>query len=133
MVTVASPMVAELLAARVSVLVVVVLAGLTEAVTPFGRPEGAKLTLPVKPFWAFTVIVLVPLLPRATPKAPGLADSVKFGGGCEDPETPPQPARLPSAQVPARSQPQSGTLADLVIRYPQNPNERRRVDAGNLS
>jgi hypothetical protein len=49
MVTVAAPRVAEALAVRVNVLVVVVLDGLKDAVTPVGRPEAARLTVPVKP------------------------------------------------------------------------------------
>jgi len=80
-VTVAVPTAAELLAVSVKVLVVVVLVGLNDAVTPLGRPEAAKLTLLVKPFVGFTVIVLVPLVPWARFKAAGLADSVKSGGG----------------------------------------------------
>ena len=51
--------------------------GTNAAVTPLGRPEAAKLTLPVKPPTSPTVIVLVPLLPWATLKAPGKTDSVK--------------------------------------------------------
>jgi hypothetical protein len=62
-VTVAGPVVAELLVVRVSVLVAVVLAGLNEAVTPVGNPVAARLTLPVKPPVGFTVIVLGMLLP----------------------------------------------------------------------
>src|SRR5208337_1686931 len=117
MVTVAAPVVAELLAVSVRVLVVVVAVGLKDAVTPLGRPEAAKLTLPVKPFWPFTVIVLVPLLPWATDKAVGFADSVKLGGCCAAPEAPPQPARFTTRKhVPARSAPQNNTLADQLIR-----------------
>jgi len=86
MVNVAAPMVAELLVVSVKVLVLVEFAGLKDAVTPLGRLESVRLTLPVKPFWSFTVMVLVPLLPRGTPKVLGLADSVKFGG-CAAPET----------------------------------------------
>jgi len=36
---------------------------LNDAVTPFGRPDAAKLTFPVKPFWGATVMVLEPLDP----------------------------------------------------------------------
>ena len=49
-VTVAVPVLAVLLAVRVSVLVLVALLGLNEAVTPLGRPEAARLTLPLNPF-----------------------------------------------------------------------------------
>ncbi len=82
MVTVDVPVVAAALAVSVNVLVLVVLfglivlLGLKEAVTPLGKPEADKLTLPVKPFCGATVIVLAPLLPctRVTPF--GKAESV---------------------------------------------------------
>jgi hypothetical protein len=53
------------LAAAVSVkeLVVVAEAGLNDAVTPLGRPDADKLTLPVKPFRGATLMVLEPLNP----------------------------------------------------------------------
>jgi hypothetical protein len=58
------PTVAVGLAVNVSVLVLLVLVGLNDAVTPLGRVEvTAKLTVPVKPFSGLTVTVLVPLLP----------------------------------------------------------------------
>ena len=57
------PVVAVLLAVSVKILVAV--AGLVpnDAVTPFGRPDAAKVTLPVNPFWRATVMVLEPLDP----------------------------------------------------------------------
>src|SRR5437667_3406 len=36
---------------------------LNDAVTPFGRPDAAKVTFPGKPFWGATVMVLEPLDP----------------------------------------------------------------------
>ena len=63
MVMVTVPRVALLLAVRVSVLVFVVLVGLNAAVTPAGRPEAERLTLPVNPLIGLTVLVLVPLPP----------------------------------------------------------------------
>src|ERR1017187_2378578 len=80
MVTVGGPpVVAELLAVSVKMLVLVVLDGLNDAVTPLGRAEvTAKFTLLVKPFSGFTVMVLVPLLPWAMLKLLGAADSVKL-------------------------------------------------------
>lgn len=75
-VTVAVPVVAVPLAVSVSVLVPVVLVGLKDAVTPLGRPEADRLTLPVKPFVGFTVIVLVPLPPCVTVTLVGAAESV---------------------------------------------------------
>ena len=65
MVTVEEPTVAVLEAVSVSVLVVVALAGLNEAVTPDGNPLAARLTEPVKPPLGVTVIVLVPFAPSA--------------------------------------------------------------------
>ena len=73
------PAVAELVAVRVKVLVLAVLVGLNDAVTPLGKPEAAKLTMPAKPPVGTTVIVLVILLPWATTKVSGVADSVKAG------------------------------------------------------
>ena len=78
-VTVTVPIVAVLLAVSVSVLVLVVLAGLNDAVTPLGRPEAAKLTLPVKPFCGVTVMVLVPLAPCTIVTLLGAAESWKPG------------------------------------------------------
>jgi hypothetical protein len=50
MVTVTVPVVAVLLAESVSVLVLVALLGLNDAVTPLGIPEADKLTLLLNPF-----------------------------------------------------------------------------------
>ena len=61
MVTFTVPMAALLPAFNVNVLPVAVLAGLKEAVTPLGKPEAERLTVPMKPFCALTVIVLIPL------------------------------------------------------------------------
>ena len=57
------PMAAVLLAVRVNVLVLTVLLGLNDAVTPVGRPDADKLTLPLKPPCGVTLIVLVPFAP----------------------------------------------------------------------
>ncbi len=57
------PVVAALVAASVNALVMVAGFGLNDALTPLGRPEADKLTLPLKPFCGVTVIVLVPVLP----------------------------------------------------------------------
>jgi hypothetical protein len=48
-VTEAVPVAALLLAVRVKALVLGVLLGLKDAVTPLGRPDADKLTLPLKP------------------------------------------------------------------------------------
>ena len=62
-VTVAIPVVAALLALSINVLVLFVLVGLNDAVTPLGKPDADKLTLPLKPFCGVTVMVLVPEAP----------------------------------------------------------------------
>ena len=68
------PVAGELPAVSVSVLVVVVELGLNNAVTPLGRPDTDKLTLPVKPYCGVTVIVLVPLAPGVRVKLLGDAE-----------------------------------------------------------
>lgn len=50
MVTVTVPVAAVLLAFSVKMLVLEVLLGLKDAVTPLGSPDANKLTLPLKPF-----------------------------------------------------------------------------------
>lgn len=78
-VTVKPPVAAVLLAAMVSLLVPVVLAGLKKAFTPLGNPEAVKLTLPVKPFWGVTVMVLAPLEPWVRLTLLGAAENAKSG------------------------------------------------------
>ena len=80
-VTVTLPVVAVPPAVSVKVLVPVVLPGLKAGVTPLGKPEADKLTLPLKPLSGFTVIVLVPLEPCVMVRLLGEAERVKFGGG----------------------------------------------------
>lgn len=75
MVIVAGPTVAAPEAVRVRMLVVVVLAGLKEAVTPTGRPLATRFTAPVKLLRLLTVMVLVPLLPCTTLTLFGEAES----------------------------------------------------------
>jgi hypothetical protein len=82
-VTVADPVVAVLLAVSVSTLVPVVGFVPNAAVTPLGRPEAARVTLPVNPPTSVTLIVLVPLLPCVMVRLPGESESVKLG--VEDP------------------------------------------------
>ena len=62
-VTVDGPVAAVPLAVIVKELVVVAEAGLNVAVTPLGKPDADKLTIPVKPFWGPTVMLLEPLDP----------------------------------------------------------------------
>jgi hypothetical protein len=78
-VTVTVPVAAALVAVSVSVLVAVVLVGLNDAVTPDGRPDAARLTLPLKPPSGKTVIVVVPLAPCVTVTVAGDAVSKKLG------------------------------------------------------
>ena len=75
MVTVAVPVVAVEFALSVTTLVEVV--GLVPklAVTPAGSPDAERLTLPLKPFTGFTVMVLVPLPPWVTVTLAGDAES----------------------------------------------------------
>jgi len=75
-VTVTVPVVAVPLAASVNVLVAVVGLGLNDAVTPLGKPDADKLTLPLKPLCGVIVTVLAPLLPCVMLKLPGDAESV---------------------------------------------------------
>ena len=70
---------AEVLAVSVSTLVPVVGLVAKPAVTPLGRPDAARVTLPVNPLVGLTVIVLVPFAACAMLKVLGEADSVKFG------------------------------------------------------
>jgi len=77
-VTVKLPVDAVLLAVSVSVLVLVVLLGLNDGLTPLGRPEADKLTLPPKPLCGLTVIVLVPLVPWVIVTLLGDAERLKF-------------------------------------------------------
>ena len=62
-VTIAFPFFAVVLAVRVRVLVAVAGSGLKEAVTPFGSPEGASVTLPENPLTGVMVMMLLPLVP----------------------------------------------------------------------
>jgi len=80
-VTVLVPVAAVLVAVSVSVLVPAVLAGLNTALTPDGRPDADKLTLPLNPFCGVTVIVVVPLVPCVITTEAGDAIRVKFGAG----------------------------------------------------
>jgi hypothetical protein len=61
--TVAGPTVAVLLAVSLSTLVPVVGFGTNAAVTPLGRPDADRFTLPANPPASATEIVLVTLLP----------------------------------------------------------------------
>jgi len=81
MVTATVPVVAVLLAVSVNVLVAVAGLGLNEAVTPLGRPEADRLTLPLKPFCGVMVMVLALFAPCVMVRLLGEVESVKFGVG----------------------------------------------------
>ena len=57
------PVVAVALAVSVKILVAVVGFVPNDAVTPVGRPDATRVTLPAKPFWGVTVMPLEPLSP----------------------------------------------------------------------
>jgi hypothetical protein len=78
-VTVALPSEVELLAVKVSVLVVCALVGLKEAVTPAGRPEAEKVTLPVKPFQGVTTTAVLAVDPCLTLTLLAKVERVKVG------------------------------------------------------
>src|SRR6267143_354608 len=75
------PVVAEPPTVNVSVLAEAEAFGLKVAVTPVGRLDAEKLTLPVKPRIGLMVIVDVPVLPRATLRLLGDAEKLKLGTG----------------------------------------------------
>ena len=77
--TVADPVVAVLLAVSVSTLVPVVGFVPNAAVTPLGRPDAARVTLPVNPPTSVTVIVLLPLPPCVIVRLLGESERVKLG------------------------------------------------------
>ena len=59
-VTATVPVAAVALAVRVSVLALLAGLGLNAAVTPLGKPDAVRVTLPLKPFAGVMVMVLVP-------------------------------------------------------------------------
>jgi hypothetical protein len=76
MVTVTVPVMAVLLATNVNVLVVVVGFVLNDAVTPLGKPDADRLTLPTKPFWGVTATMLVLFPPCVIVKLVGDVERV---------------------------------------------------------
>jgi hypothetical protein len=76
MVSVFVPRAAELLADNVSVLNPVVGFGANDAVTPLGRPDTERFTLPVNPYCGLTETLVVPEAPWPIFTVPGL-ESVK--------------------------------------------------------
>lgn len=72
---------ADALALRVNTCVPAVDPFAKLAETPLGRPVAASVTVPLNPPESATVMVLVPVLPWATDRLVGAAESVKPGGG----------------------------------------------------
>ena len=73
------PVLAELFAVSVRVLVDAVGLGLKAAVVPLPIPVADSVTAPVKPPDGWIVIVLVPCEPRVMLTLVGKAESVKLG------------------------------------------------------
>lgn len=80
-VTVKAPTAAVLAAVMVNVLVVAVLLGLNDAVTPAGRPDADMLTLPLKPNCGVIVMVFVLLVPCVIVMLLKEVEREKFGDG----------------------------------------------------
>ena len=70
-----------LAAVKVTVLLVLVLAGLNAAVMPAGSPETAMLTVPLNPFASTTLMVLSALAPAAIVNVPAEEDRLKLDAG----------------------------------------------------
>ena len=107
-VTVEVPTVAVALAASVSTLVPVVGLVPNVAVTPLGRPDAARVTLPVNPGWAATEMVSVALAPWATDKEGAEAESEKLGV-------------VPPVQVVPLTAKVVGTALVMLFQVPLNP------------
>jgi len=82
-VTVTVPVAAVLPTVSVNVLAAVAGLGLKDAVTPLGKPDADRLTLPLKPFCGVTVMVVEPETPWTKVKLVGEAERVKLGCGEE--------------------------------------------------
>jgi hypothetical protein len=104
-VTVKVPVAAAPLADSVSRLVV--LAGFVpnRALTPLGKPEAVKFTLPLNPFTGLIVIVVKPDAPWRKVKVPGDVDSVNPGWGADNGQLFTKFAALTVPRPVAKSQP----------------------------
>jgi hypothetical protein len=78
-VTVKVPVVAELEAVRVKVVLDVTGFVPNDGVTPLGSPDALNVTLPLNPFTGFTVMVVEPNAPCRIVTVAGAADRVKLG------------------------------------------------------
>jgi hypothetical protein len=97
MVSVLLPTLAVLLALSVSVLIFVVGFGVKLAVTPWGKPDTARFTLPLNPYAGITEREAVPDFPWPRVKVPGPL-SVKLGPWMESDKVPVS-VRLPEVPV----------------------------------
>src|SRR5262249_34833866 len=110
-VTVTVPVVPVLLAVSLTLRASVAGFGLKDGVTPLGRPDADKLTLPLKTFSGVIVIVVVPLAPCVMVKLLGDAERINLGGAAGQLFT-----RLAALTVPipvAKSQPVAVPYAGL--------------------
>lgn len=105
MVTVKVPIAAVAPTPRVSVVEAGSGLELKNAVTPLGRPDAEKVTLPVKPFRGETVMALKPEVPCTMARLAGDAERVNPGCGVPEAQL---FTRLAALMVPmpvAKSQP----------------------------
>lgn len=104
--------------ANVSTLEVADDVGLNEAVTPVGMPEAANDTLPVNVPVSFTVMVSVPLAPRAidNPVAEGVSVKPEIG----------------APQVVPLTAKEAGTALVAPFQVPLNPMPETLPAAGTL-
>jgi len=119
MVTVDVPAVAVLLAVRVITLLPVVGLVPKAAVTPLGRPDAAKVTLPVNGLTSVTVMVSVPLAPWAIDRVAADGLSVKL------------PVAAPPQVVPLIAN-DAGTALVTPFQVPLNPMPERLPPAAML-
>lgn len=93
------PTLALAFAESVSVLPVVAGSGIKEAVTPLGKPDADKLTLPPKPLIGLTAIVLVAPVPCTMLRLAGDAERLKSADGTTVSETEVELVTLPEVPV----------------------------------
>ena len=113
----AVPKAAEALADKVRVLLPVVLAGLKDAVTPEGKPDATKATVPAKPFCGVMAIVLVlePACARLT--LAGVAARLNAGGPVMVSEKRAVLVKVPEVPVMVMvSVPAAAELAATIVR-----------------
>src|SRR5262249_31202081 len=121
MVMVDVPLAAFLVVANVSVLAPVAGLGLNDAVVPLRMPDAENVTLPLKPFIADIVRVVLPLLPRVMLRVLGEAERLKLGAPVTVRETVAALLRLPltplivTEKVPIVATPVAVKVTALVV------------------